>query len=132
MRNRPLSSPPPVPPATRAEVTKFLKGLQRFRAKGLQPFEESSIKKFDEAGVKAYLDKMTVGEQQAISRRIMMDILKSSPSAGWETPARKRKPTAKKPAKAKAKAKPKASPKKKKSTAAKKRKTKKKKAARRR
>jgi hypothetical protein len=131
MRNRPLSSPPPVPPATRAEVTKFLKGLQRFRAKGLQPFEESSIKKFDEAGVKAYLDKMTVGEQQAISRRIMMDILKSSPSAGAETPARKRKPAAKKPAKAKAKAKPKASPKKK-SAAAKKRKTRKKKAARRR
>src|SRR5689334_16496677 len=107
MRNRPLSSPPPVPPATRAEVAKFLKGLQRFRAKGLQPLEEPSIKNFDEAGVKAYLDKMTVGEQQAISRRIMMDILKSSPSAGAETPARKRKPTAKKPAKAKAKANPK-------------------------
>lgn len=128
MRNRPLSSPPPVPPATRAEVAKFLKGLQRFRAKGLQPFEEPSIKNFDEAGVKAYLDKMTVGEQQAISRRIMMDILKSSPSAGAETPARKRKSTAKKPAKAKAKAK--ANPKKK--SAAAKKKTGKKKAARRR
>jgi hypothetical protein len=102
MRNRPLSSPPPVPPATRAEVVEFLKGLQHFRAKGLQPFEESSIRKFDEAGVKAYLDKMTAGEQQAISRRIMIDVLKSSRSAGGETPGRKRKPAAKKAAKAKA------------------------------
>jgi hypothetical protein len=108
MRNRPLSSPAPVPPATRAEVAKFLKGLQRFRAKDLKPFEESSIKNFDEAGVKAYLDKMTAGEQQAISRRIMMDILKSSPSAGGETPARKRKPAPKKAAKAKASPKKKA------------------------
>jgi hypothetical protein len=100
MRNTPLSSPPPLPPATRAEVAEFLKGLHRFRAKGLQPLEESSIRKFDEAGVKAYLDKMTAGEQQAISRRIMMDILKSSPLAGGERPARKRKPAAKKAAKA--------------------------------
>jgi hypothetical protein len=117
MKNRPLPSPPPVPPATRAEVTKFLKGLHRFRAKGRHPFEESEVKKFDEAGVKAYLDKMTAGSQQAISRRIMMDILKSSPSAVGDTPARKRKPTAKKTAKAKS-----ARPSKKKGAAAKKKK----------
>ena len=36
MKNRPLPSPHPVPPATRAEVDKFLKGLQRFRAKGIR------------------------------------------------------------------------------------------------
>lgn len=98
MKNRPLSSPLPVPPATRAEVTKFLKELQQFRAKGHHPFTESEVKKFDEAGVKAYLDKMTAGSQQAISRRIMMDILKSSRSASGETPKRKRKPEFKKAA----------------------------------
>src|SRR3954454_22054134 len=107
MRNRPVTSPPPVPPATRAEVAKFLKGLQQFRAKGVETFNEQEVKKFDEAAVKAYLDKMRAGDQQAISRRIMMDILKSSLTAAGDTPGRKRKLAAKKPAKAKAKAGPK-------------------------
>lgn len=97
MKNRPLPSPPPVPPATRAEVDSFLKGLQQFRAKGRQPFDEAEIRKYDEAGVKAYLDKMTVGSQQGIARRIMMDIMKSSPGK----PERKGKPAGKKAAKAK-------------------------------
>lgn len=110
MKNRPLTSPPPVPPATRAEVARFLKGLQQFRSKGKRPFDEAEVRKFDEAGVKAYLDKMTVGSQQAISRRIMMDILKSSPATGSEKPGRKKKPAAKK-----AKAKPTRAPKKKRS-----------------
>jgi hypothetical protein len=101
MKNRPLPSPPPVPPATRAEVVRFLKGLQQFRAKGRRPFDEAEVKKYDEAGVKAYLDKMTTGSQQGIARRIMMDILKSSPSKGGEKPERKRKPTRKKAPKAK-------------------------------
>ena len=100
MRNRPLSSPPPVPPATRAKVAKFLKGLQQFRAKGLELFDESSIRKYDETEVKAYLDKMTVGEQQAISRRIQMDILKSSPLKGGETRSRKQKSATRKASKA--------------------------------
>jgi hypothetical protein len=80
MKNKPLPSPTPVPPATRAEVDRFLKGLQEFRAKGIHedaPLDEAEVKKYDEAGVKAYLDKMTVGSQQGIARRIMMDILKS-------------------------------------------------------
>jgi hypothetical protein len=97
MRNRPLPSPQAVPPATRAEVDKFLKGLQEFRAKGIDkdaPLDEAEVKKYDEAGVKALLDNMTVGSQQAIARRIMMDILKSPTK---DVPGRsKRKPTKKK------------------------------------
>jgi hypothetical protein len=89
MRNKPLPSPPPVPPATQSEVDRFLKGLQEFRAK--------DGKAIDEAGIKSYLDKMTVGSQQAIGRRIMMDILKSTPSKGRDEPKRKRKPKKKKP-----------------------------------
>lgn len=98
MKNKPLPSPPPVPPATRTEVDRFLKGLQEFRAK--------DGKAIDEAGVKNYLDKMTVGSQQGIGRRIMMDLLKSTPSKGRDEPERKRKPTKKKPTK-KAKTSPK-------------------------
>jgi hypothetical protein len=77
MKNRPLPSSPSVPPATRAEVERFLKGLQQFRAKGDHPLDEAEVRKYDEAGVKQYLDKMTVGSQQGIARRIVMDILKS-------------------------------------------------------
>ncbi|MGC2179757.1 MAG: hypothetical protein WA650_16205 [Bradyrhizobium sp.] len=91
MKNRPLPSPPPVPPATRAEVDKFLKGLQEFRAK--------DGKSIDEAGIKQFLDKMTVGSQQAIGRRIMMDILKSPPSERRDEPERKRQRPKRKPTK---------------------------------
>src|ERR1700730_8292832 len=107
MKNKPLPSPPPVPPATRAQVDKFLKGLQEFRAKGDQPLDEAEVKKYDEAGVKAYLDKMTVGLQQGIARRIMMDILKSPPSKRRKEPEPKRRPTKKKPTKATAQRPPK-------------------------
>jgi hypothetical protein len=89
MRNKPLPSPPPVPPATRAAVNKFLRGLQEFRAK--------DDKAIDEAGVKQFLDKMTVGSQQAIARRIMMDILKSPSSRPRGRPERKRKRPKRKP-----------------------------------
>ena len=54
MKNKPLPSPQPVPPATRAQVDAFLKGLQRFRAKGDQPLDEAGVRKYDEAAVKAY------------------------------------------------------------------------------
>jgi hypothetical protein len=77
MKNKPLPSPAPVSPATRAQVDAFLKGLQEFRAKGEQPLDEAEVKKYDKAGVKAYFDKMSFGSQQGIARRIMMDILKS-------------------------------------------------------
>ena len=81
MKNKPLPSPQPVCRRhTRAEVDKFLKRLQGFRAKGIDkdtPLDEAGGHKYDEAGVKAFLDNMTVGSQQAIARRIMMDILKS-------------------------------------------------------
>jgi hypothetical protein len=97
MKNRPLTSPLPVPPASQAQVDEFLKGLQQFRAKGDQPFVESEVKKYDEAGVKAYFDKMTVGSQQAIARRIMMDILKSSPSKDQLEPTRKQRSRSKDP-----------------------------------
>jgi hypothetical protein len=109
MKNKPLTSPSPVPPATRAEVERFLKGLQEYRAKGIDktgPPDEAEVRKYDEAGVKAYLDKMTVGSQQGIARRIMMDILKSPtadfPGRGGE---RKKGPTKKKKASPKAKSK---------------------------
>ena len=99
MKNRPLPSPQPVPPATRAEVDKFLRGLQAFRAKDIDidedtPFDEAEVKKYDEAGVKAFLDNMTVGSQQAIARRIMKDIMKS-PTKDFPNKS-KRKPTKKK------------------------------------
>lgn len=115
MKNKPLTSPPPVPPATEAEVDRFLKGLQEFRARGDFPLDEDEVKKYDEAGVKAYLGKMTVESQQAIARRIIMDLMKSSPSKGREEPQRKRKPTKKK--KTAPKAKSKRAPKKKRSPA---------------
>jgi hypothetical protein len=82
MKNKPLQSPPLAPPATRAQVEKFLKELQQFRAKGFAPLDEVGpldeveVKKYDQAGVKDYLDKITAGMQQSIARRIMMDILK--------------------------------------------------------
>jgi hypothetical protein len=129
MKNKPLPSPQPVPPATRAEVDKFLKGLQGFRAKGIDkdtPLDEAEVKKYDEAGVKAFLDNMTVGSQQAIARRIMMDILKS-PAKDFPDKS-KRKPTKKK--KASPKVKSKRAPKK--SQAPKRSAVKKKKASRRR
>lgn len=97
MRNRPLPSPQPVLPATRAEVETFLKGLQGFRAKGIDkdlPLDEAEVKKYDQAGVKTFLDSMTVGSQQAIARRIMMDIMKSPIKAAPDKP--RRKPTKKK------------------------------------
>jgi hypothetical protein len=96
MRNRPLTSPQPVLPATRVEVEKFLKGLQGFRAKGIGKnvsLDEAEVKKYDEAGVKAFLDNMTVGSQQAIARRIMMDIMKSptKDAPDKSKPAKKKK-----------------------------------------
>jgi hypothetical protein len=70
-------------------VDKFVKGLQEFRAK--------DGKAIDEAGIKQFLDKMTVGEQQAIGRRIMMDILKSPPSERRDEPERRRRQPKRKP-----------------------------------
>jgi hypothetical protein len=109
MKNKPLPSPSPVPPATRAEVDKFLKGLQEHRAKGIDkdaPLEEAEVKKYDEASVKAYLDKMTVGSQQGVARRIMMDILKSpTKDVPGRTGERKKGPPKKKKASPKAKSK---------------------------
>jgi hypothetical protein len=80
-------------------VERFLKGLQEFRSKGVTdvPFDEAEIKKYDASGVKTYLDKMTVGSQQAIARRIMMDILKSAPSKGRDERKPKQKPARKTP-----------------------------------
>jgi hypothetical protein len=99
MKNKPLPSPPPVAAATRAQVNAFLKGLQQFRAKGIHrdaPFDETEVKKYDEAGVKAYLDMMSVGSQQGIARRIMMDILKSPTSDRPDKPKPTKKPPTKK------------------------------------
>ena len=64
-----LPSPPPTKPATREEVFEFLSGLQRFRRKGDRPFDEKAIAD--------YINKQPLGSLQGISRRIMMDILKS-------------------------------------------------------
>jgi hypothetical protein len=99
MKNRPLSSPEPVPPATRAEVETFIKGLQQFRAKGDHPFDEADIRKYDQAGLKKFLDDMTVGSQQGIARRIIMDILKSPtkdvPDKSKPKPEKKKKTSTK-------------------------------------
>src|SRR4051794_12217981 len=99
MKNNPLRSPPLVPPASRDQVEKFLKGLQQFRSrafsprsKRIGPEDEIEVKKYDQAAVKKYLDEMTAGMQQRIAQRIIMDILKSPiPAAGDQ-----RKQTAKK------------------------------------
>jgi hypothetical protein len=64
-----LSSPPPVKPATRQKVFKFLRGLQEFRSKGEKPIDEQAIRD--------YLNRQSLGSLQSISSRIMMDILKS-------------------------------------------------------
>jgi len=83
MKNNPLSTPELGPPATRDEVEKFLKGLQQFRSRGFSPLskrispeDEIELKKYDQAAVKRFLDEMTVGMQESIAQRIIMDILK--------------------------------------------------------
>src|SRR5882757_9046812 len=106
MKNNPLSSPELGPPATRDQVEKFLKGLQQFRSKGFSPLskrispeDEIELKKYDQAAVKKFLDEMTVGTQQSIAQRIIMDILKPPmPDSGDQ---RKRATKKKKAAKAK-------------------------------
>lgn len=100
MRNRPLPAPQPVPPATRAAVERFLKGLQEFRAKDIREdarLDEAKVKKYDEAGVKAFLDNMTAGSQQSIARRIMMDIMKSPTKKPTRKRSTKKKKTSPKP-----------------------------------
>jgi len=83
MKNNPLSTPELGPPATRDQVEKFLKGLQQFRSRGFSPLskrispeDEIELKKYDQAAVKKFLDEMTVGKQESIAQRIIMDILK--------------------------------------------------------
>ena len=83
MKNNPLSTPELGPPATRDQVEKFLKGLQQFRSRGFSPLsnrispdDEIELKKYDQAAVKKFLDEMTVGMQESIAQRIIMDILK--------------------------------------------------------
>jgi hypothetical protein len=83
MKNNPLSSPELGPPATRDQVEKFLKELQEFRSRGfsprsrrISPEDEIELKKYDQAAVKKFLDEMTVGMQESIAQRIIMDILK--------------------------------------------------------
>ncbi len=120
MKNKPLRSPPPVPPATRAQVDKFLRGLHAFRAKGDRPFDEAEITEYDEAGAKVYLDRMTVGLQQGVARRIMMDILKSPAAKRRREPEAKRKPAKTRKTKAKSKRPSKKRPSKKKRSPAKK------------
>jgi hypothetical protein len=93
MEYKRLQSPPPVKPATREQVSDFLRGLQKFRAKGDEPIDQKAIRD--------YINQQSVGSLQGISRRIMMDILKS-PTAD-PTPAapqkgrRKRKQAPKPP-----------------------------------
>jgi uncharacterized protein YciW len=107
MKNNVLRSPPLVPPASRDQVEKFLKGLQQFRSRGfsprskrIRPADEIEVKKYDQAAVKKYLDEMTAGMQQSIAQRIIMDILKSPmPDAGDQRKrTAKRKTSKKKPA----------------------------------
>ena len=90
MKNNPLSSPELGPPATREEVEKFLKGFQQFRSRGFSPLsrrirpeDEIELKRYDQAAVKKFLSEMTVGTQESIAQRLIMDILKPPmPDAG--------------------------------------------------
>ena len=90
MEYKRLQSPAPVKPATREQVSEFLRGLQKFRAKGDKPI--------DEAAVKDYLNKQSVGSLQSISRRIMTDILKSPTADGKPARPQKGRPKKKKTA----------------------------------
>ena len=83
MKNKPLSTPELGPPATRDQVEKFLKGLQQFRSRSFSPLskrispeDEIDLKKYDQAGLKKFLNEKTVGMQESIAQRIIMDILK--------------------------------------------------------
>ena len=82
MKNKPLQTPPLVPPATRNQVEKFLRELHQYRSRSFRPLDEVDpsdeieAKKYDQAGVKDYLDKMTGGMQQSIARRVLMDMFK--------------------------------------------------------
>lgn len=85
-----LPSPPPVTPATREEVFKFLSGLQEFRRKGDKPIDEKAIRD--------YINQQSVGSLQSISSRIMMDILKSPTADPKPGTPKKGKPKKKKTA----------------------------------
>lgn len=105
MKNNPLSTPELGPPATRDQVEKFLKGLQQFRSRGFSPLskrispeDEIELKKYDQAAVKKFLDEMTVGMQESIAQRIIMDILKPPMS---DTGDQRKRTTKKKKVKAK-------------------------------
>jgi hypothetical protein len=90
MEYKRLQSPPPVKPATREQASEFLRGLQKFRAKGDEPIDQKAIRD--------YINQQSVDSLQGISRRIMMDILKS-PTADPKPAAPKRgKPKKKKTA----------------------------------
>jgi hypothetical protein len=106
MKNNPLSTPELGPPATRDQVEKFLKGLQQFRSrrfsplsKRISPEDEIELKKYDQAAVKKFFDEMTVGMQESIAQRIIMDILK--PPMSDTADQRKRTTKKKKVSKAK-------------------------------
>lgn len=106
MKNNPLSTPELGPPATRDQVEKFLKGLQQFRSRGFSPLsrrispeDEIELKKYDQAAVKKFLGEMTVGMQESIAQRIIMDVLK--PPMSDTRDQRKRTTKAKKVSKAK-------------------------------
>ena len=105
MKNNPLSSPELGRPATRDQVEKFLKGLQQFRSRGFSPLsnrispdDEIELKKYDQAAVKKFLDEMTVGMQESIAQRIIMDILKPPMSDTGERTTKKKKVSKAKPA----------------------------------
>jgi hypothetical protein len=108
MKNNPLTTPELGPPATRDQIAKFLQGLQQFRSRGfsplskrLSPEDEIELKKYDQAGLKKFLDGMTVGMQESIAQRIIMDILKppmSNTGDQRKRTTRKRKVSKAKPA----------------------------------
>jgi hypothetical protein len=98
MKNNTLSTPELGPPATRDQVERFLKGLQQFRSKGFSPLskrvspeDEIELKNYDQAAVKKFLDEMTVGMQESIAQRIIMDILKPPMSVTGDQRKRTRK-----------------------------------------
>jgi len=108
MEYKRLLSPPPVKPATQERVSEFLRGLQKFRAKGDEPIDQKAIRD--------YVNQQSVDSLQGISRRIMIDILKSptaEPKPARPQKSRRKKKTAPKRAGAKKRAPGRQAPKKK-------------------
>jgi hypothetical protein len=81
MKNKRLITPMPVKPASPDDALNFVLGLNRLRKK--------DSPEIDEAAVREYLNSHSLGDLQAIARRLMMDILKAPPSTSTKAVPKK-------------------------------------------